>query len=91
MKKFFYSKKIVFTRHYKPAELVKTFTHGGKRYMRIAFTNRQKYAGSNPLTDVRYPDDVTGIRKLPSRFKKLCYSLVGLRARGTFYTINKTA
>jgi translation initiation factor 1 (eIF-1/SUI1) len=90
LKKFFHSKKIVYTSTHQPAELVKTFNHAGKKYVRVAFTNRAKYKGLTPVTDVRF-SDVTGIRKLPSRFKKFCYSLVGLQARGTFYKINKAA
>lgn len=89
MKKYFKSKKLVYTKHYAPAELVKIFSHGGRRYIRIAFSNRAKHKGLIPVTDVRYPEDVVGIRKLPSAFKKGCFKLVGIRAKGTYYKIEK--
>ena len=86
MRKFFRSKKLVYSIRLAPAELVKYFRFGGKKYVRIAFTNKVKFKGTTPVTDIRFTD-VTGIKKLPSPFKKMLYKSFGLRARPTFYKI----
>ena len=85
---FFKSKKIISSLDYQPAELIKRFTHKGKKYLRVAFTNRIKYQGTLPITDIPF-DRVTGIRKLPSPFRKWLYGLVGKEPRATFYWIKK--
>ena len=87
IRKFFKSKKIVYHIRLSPGELVKIFTHNGKKYVRIAFTNRVKFKGTMPVTDVLF-SSVTGIRKLPSPFKKWVFGLVKKNARATYYKID---
>ncbi len=88
IRRFFHSKKLVHSEKYAPAEFVKIFTHGNTRYVRIAFTNKQKVRGFNPTTDIRWCD-VAGFRKLPSPFKVWLYGLFNRKAKATFYTIKK--
>jgi hypothetical protein len=89
IKKYFRNKKIVYSRYLQPAELVKIFTYNNKKYVRVAFTNRVKFKGTMPVTDVLFAN-VTGIRKLPSPFKKWLYGLIGIKkVPATFYTIQK--
>lgn len=88
IRKFFRRKKIVYSRHLAPAELVKRFTHKGQKYVRIAFTNRVKYVGHVPITDLPL-DRVQAIRVLPSPFRKKVYGLFGLKARATYYSFQK--
>ena len=88
IKQLFKNKIIVYTQYYAPAELVKYFNYAGKKYARIAFTNMRKYKNKIPITDVRL-NDITGIRKLPSPFKKWCYKMMGLRVKPIFYKIKK--
>lgn len=87
-RKFFHSKKIVYTSKLAPAELVKRFEHKGKKYVRVAFTNRVKYVGSTPITDV-HVSQIIGIRKLPSPFKKKVFGMLGLKPRATYYSFRK--
>ena len=84
LKPFFTSKKIIISRHLRPAELVYTFTFKGKKFARIAFTHLIKYVGKIPVTDVAF-EDIIGIKKLPSPFKKWMYSRVGLTAKPIQY------
>lgn len=88
IKKFFHSKKIIYSQRMIPGELVKIFSHKGKRYVRIQFTNKVKFKGTIPTTDIFY-SDVTGIRKLPSPFKTWRCKLVGITPRATFYQIKR--
>lgn len=89
IKKFFRSKKIVYTERFAPAELVKTYKDfRGRKWVRIAFTNRVKFRGTMPVTDVEFRN-VTGIRKLPSPFKKWVFSLVKKQPRATYYSFKK--
>ena len=69
-----------------PAELVKIFWFHGAKYVRVGFTNRVKFKDTIPMTDIHF-SAVTGIKKLPSPFKKMLYKSFGLRARPTFYKI----
>lgn len=85
---FFHSKKIIYTDRWKPAVFVKSFSRDGQKFIRLAFPNLVKFAGYMPMTDV-YINQVTGIRKLPSPFKKLLYRSVGLRAKPKFYQIHR--
>lgn len=87
--KLFRSKKIIYTGLWKPGELVKTHRFRGKKYARIAFTSMIKYQGFLPITDVPF-EEITAIRKLPSPAKKWLYSLFGVKARGTYYKINRS-
>lgn len=79
-----YTQKGIFA----PGELIKTFEHRGKKYVRIAFTNRVKFKGTMPVTDVLF-SNVTAIRKLPSPFKKWVFSLVNKKPRATYYLFKK--
>ena len=88
IKKHFKRKRIVYTEKYKPAELVKVFMHKGKKYVRIAFTNRARLKWTIPVTDVLF-SSVTGIRKLPSPFKKMCFGILKLKAKSVYYQIKK--
>jgi hypothetical protein len=85
---FFKSKKIIYSRKLIPGELVRIFTHQGRRYVRIQFTNRVKFKGSIPTTDIYY-SDITGVRKMPSPFKVWRCKLVGRKARATYYSFKK--
>ncbi|RYZ22149.1 MAG: hypothetical protein EOO10_21905 [Chitinophagaceae bacterium] len=88
LKPFFERKKIVHTTKFKPGVLVKTFEGRGVKYVRIAFPNLVKYPGTLPIADVPF-SCVTGIRKLPSRFEKAFWRLLGIKKKGTFYVINR--
>lgn len=88
LKKYFKSKKIIYTGKFSPGELVKVFQYRGKKFVRIAFSNKVKIKGMVPVTDVPF-DQVTAIRKLPTPFKKKMYSLAGLKAKAKFYQIQK--
>lgn len=90
LKQLFTSKKIIYTTMWTPGELIKTFTHQGKKYVRIAFTNKVLYKGYLPITDVPF-EKVTGIRKLPSPLKKCLCRLVGMKAKGIYIHINRNA
>lgn len=59
-------------------------TDTGKRYVCIAFTNKVKFKGMMPITDILF-DDITAVRKLPSPFKKWLYRQVGKKARAIMY------
>lgn len=82
--KFFKRKKIVFSKNYMSAEFERFFVANRKKYVRIAFTNRIKYKGSIPMTDIPL-SDVRCIKILPSPIKKGIYNLLGLRAKPTFF------
>lgn len=83
IQKFFKCDKIIFSKKFMPAKKLFSFrTTSGKRYVRIAFTNMVKYAGTLPVTDVPL-EDVTGVRKLPSPFKKWIYGLIGKKPKAT--------
>lgn len=89
LKPYFERKKIVHTNEWKPGVLVKVHMHNGKKYVRIAFPNLKQYKDKMPVTDVLF-ENVTGIRRLPSRFEKWFYGLFGMKARGKFYVINRS-
>jgi anaerobic selenocysteine-containing dehydrogenase len=88
LKPYFHRKKIVHSTEWQPGEMVKVFTHRGKKYVRIAFTNKI-HQNRMPITDVLF-QNVVGIRRLPSRFEKWFWNLFGIRARGKYYVIKKT-
>ncbi len=89
LKPYFTSKKIVYTKRWQPGLLIKTMQHKGKKYVRIAFTNKIKYEGMWPVTDVLF-DDVVSIRKLPTPFKKWLYRLFGKKAKSKLFIINRS-
>jgi hypothetical protein len=78
----------VYSKYMMPGELVKVFMHKGKKYVRIAFTNRVKFTGTIPVTDVLY-SNVTGIRKLPSSFKKMCFGVLKMKPKAVYYQFKK--
>ena len=82
--RFFKRKKIVFSKDYLSAEFVCFFVANRKKYVRIAFTNRIKYEGTVPMTDIPF-SAVRCIKILPSPFVKGIYNLLGLRAKPTFF------
>ena len=93
IKKFFKSKRIIYSTVFAPAEFVTSFTGSdGKKYIRIAVTNKQKIRGHNPTTDI-FIHQVYGIRKLPSPFKIWAFKKVGLpEPKANYYSkygINK--
>lgn len=69
-----------------PAELVKMILIRDTKFVRVAFTNKVKKAGTWPSTDIPY-SRVTGIRIVPSKFEKFFYGLFGVKARGKFLVI----
>ena len=83
LKPFFTSKKIVISRTHRPAELVRYFTVGKKKYARVAFTNTIN-DGRVPITDIAF-EDIAGVREFPTPFKAFCCKLVGIKPRATFY------
>jgi hypothetical protein len=86
IKAFFKSKKIIHSWERQPGELRKVFMHKGKKYVRIAFTNRVKHKGMEPITDILM-SSVTHISAQPSAFKKWRYRLMGLKAKAKIYKI----
>lgn len=85
IKAFFKKDRIIYSKKMMPGKKQFTFrSHNGKRYVRIAFTNKVKYPGYLPMTDIP-EEDITGVRVLPSRFKKFMYSLMGKRPKAIFY------
>lgn len=78
----------MYSNRLQPGELVRIFYFNGKKYVRIAFTNRVKINGTIPMTDILM-DEVTGIRKLPSPFKKGICNLIGIKARATYYKMQR--
>ena len=89
MKKYFQTRKIIYSETYTPAELVRYHKFKGKAYVRIAFTNKVKVPGFWPVTDIPV-DQITGIRILPSPFKKWIFKLVGKTAKPRFIVIKKS-
>lgn len=73
IKKWFKKKVIVHSRTHMPAVFVKHVRgKNGKPYVRVKFTNRVKYAGTAPLTDIPL-DNVKYIRVLaPLAVEKIC-------------------
>lgn len=90
MKKYFQNRKLIYSEQFEPAELVKYHRYKGKAYVRIAFTNKVLYPGTWPVTDILV-DQITGIRILPSPFKKWLFKLVGKTAKARFIVIKKAA
>lgn len=88
IKELFHCKKIVYSRRYVPAEFVKLVRTKRKKYVRVAFTNKIKYKGTMPMTDIPM-EEVYKIRKLPSAFRKWVFSLVGAKAKATTYLFNQ--
>lgn len=73
-RKWFKKKVIVYSSTHAPAEFVKHVTKRstGKRYVRVKFTNRQKYTGHIPVTDIDY-ENVVYIRVFTWHwYRRLC-------------------
>ena len=85
---FFYRKRIVYSLYSPPGELIKVFEVQGRKYMRIAFTNRIKFKGTWPITDVPL-HHVSGIRRIPSKFDKLLARITGRVARASFRNVKR--
>ena len=82
IRNYFRRKVMVHSSKFHPAELVKVHMGwDGKKYVRIAFTNRQKIPGHHPVTDIEMKH-VIGYRRIPSRFDKHLYRLVGKMPQG---------
>ena len=90
MKKYFQTRKFIHSQNWQPGELVKYFKHKGKVYVRIAFTNKVLYPGTWPVTDIPF-EEITGIRVMPSLFKKRFLKLFGFTAKPRFIVIKKAA
>jgi hypothetical protein len=73
IKKWFKKKVIVHSRTHMPAVFIKHIRNRqGKQYVRVKFTNRIKYQGNVPLTDIPH-SEVLYIRVLAPLFvEKLC-------------------
>lgn len=84
LKGLFGCKKIVYSKKVMPGELVRVYTFKGKKYVRIAITNRVRFKSTVPMTDIPW-EMVEGIRVLPSAFKKGVYNLFGIKAKATFH------
>jgi hypothetical protein len=87
LKPFFTSKKMVVSTTNIPGQLVKFFKANGKKYVRVAFTNHCVNK-SIPVTDIPI-EKVTGVRVLPTPFKKFIYGLAGKTPKATFYSFKK--
>lgn len=85
--RMFYRKKIVYTTKYKPAMLVKSFELGGKRYVRIAFTNRA-HDHQIPMVDVEVKY-VKGIRVCYSKFDKFLWKCIGVTAENRYRPVKR--
>jgi len=85
----FERKKIIYTKAFQPGGLVKIFKFKGKKYARIAFKNRQKYAGMMPITDVLF-EDIISVRVLPSNFKKWVCRQFGIKAKSKMIVFTKS-
>ena len=88
LKPFFVRKKIIYAKNLQPAELLTVFTAKGKKYARIAFTNNPKFPGTVPVTDVPF-SQICSMKRLPSRFEKWIYAMVGRRAPSKWFIINR--
>lgn len=86
--KIFKSKKLVYTRKFKPGVLQKVFVYKNVKFARIGFPNLIKFHGYLPITDVPFKS-IVAISKLPSPFKKWLYRQFGLKAKGTYYIIKR--
>lgn len=87
--RFFYRKRIVYSRTYKPAIMVRAFiTPGGDKYIRVAFTNRLKREGTYPMTDIPI-GMVIGIKTCYSKFDVWLWSLIGVEAKNENKPIKK--
>ena len=95
--KFFKTKKIIHSTKWQPGLLVKSFTvyrktgnrkFERKKYVRIAFTNRIKYKGMWPITDVLF-EDVKTIEVVPSPFKKWLYGWFGKEPKNKMLIIKR--
>lgn len=82
----FKRKKLIISIYYPPGELVKMILIRDTKFVRVAFTNKVKIAGTWPITDIPYVH-VTGIRVVPSKFEKWFFGLFGKKARGKFLVI----
>lgn len=52
IKKYFKKKVIVHSRTHMPAVFIKHVKSKGRQYVRVKFTNRLKFQGTVPLTDI---------------------------------------
>lgn len=84
----FRRKKIVHSKHMKPATMLyyHKVKHKGKllQLVRVAFHNQVKIPGTLPMTDLLL-EDITKIIVLPSEFDKWLYSLVFLKPKKKTY------
>lgn len=85
-KKYFVGKTIIYTHRFAPAELHNRYMHKGVKMVSLAFTNRRVVAGKIPFTIVPFTE-VYMMRRMPSRFVKSMYALLGKRAKGKTYKI----
>jgi hypothetical protein len=83
MKNLFKRKKVIISTYFPPGELVTMIRIHGKKFIRVAFTNRVKVQGMWPITDIPWVH-VTGIRVLPSAAEKFIYGLIGKKPRAKF-------
>jgi hypothetical protein len=76
LKAIFGHKKIIHSKQYKSAELVKFFKSNGKLYARVLFTNRMSGHTTMPSTDIA-KENILIIQRMPSKFDKWLYGLFG--------------
>lgn len=86
MKNLFKRKKIIISTYFPPGELVKMIRINGHKFIRIAFTNRLKVAGTWPITDIPWVH-VKAIRVMPSNFQKFMYKIMGKKAKSKIMVI----
>jgi hypothetical protein len=90
MKNLFKRKKVIISTYFPPGELVKMIRIHGKKFIRIAFTNRVKVQGTWPITDIPWVH-VQAIRVMPSSAEKFFYGLIGKKPRGRYIVVKHKA
>lgn len=89
IKKYLKKKVIVHSRSHMPAVFIKHVKgKDGKRYVRVKFTNRIKYAGRVPLTDIPF-DNVLYIRVFAPLIVEKIYRRFGWKVPEKIIVYNK--
>ncbi len=86
-KKYFVGKTIIYTNGFAPAELKARFMKKGVKMVSLAFTNRRVTNNKIFYTVVPFTE-VHMMRRMPCRFVKNMYALLGKRVKGRTYKIN---
>lgn len=87
---YFGHEKLIYSKNYKPGKYQFSYKFKGQRLVRIAFTDQVKFIGTVPMTDLFF-DDITAVKKLPSKFQKDMAKLFGYKAKSIITHFTKPA